>query len=194
MKTKNVINLRGLRIRGFVDLSNIPSTVEELYVDANCLSHLLGLDALEGRQLWYLDISGNPLEFELKQLLRRRLSSHVSPLRTLHLSPYQISLGLVGRRYTSHHRVNERIFEEVYQAVLQLMDQLTLDSIVLMNRRPRKIRSRRQGQIVNSPWSQNPRYIPSADELRSTKVGSIVNQRTRQRDYIFEKRNATLSD
>ena len=83
------------KVKGSVNLSVVPSTVKQMNLERNSLTEIFGIDQLAGKRLWNLNIRYNPLDIDLKHLVRSSLSTD-NPLRSLWVTAQQIRGSLNG--------------------------------------------------------------------------------------------------
>lgn len=83
-------------IKGHLDLSFLPKSVDKLLVNRNWFSAIYGLDQLDGKKLQYLDVRGNPLKIDLRLLEHSHEGSKKNPLRSLSVNTFQVDWCLIG--------------------------------------------------------------------------------------------------
>ena len=84
------INLSNQDLRGELNLSILPGSVELVRVDKNLLTNCIGLDKLAGKQLKSLDMRGNPCKIELQSLERSSTGSKDNPMRAMKVDAAQV--------------------------------------------------------------------------------------------------------
>ena len=134
-----MVNLQGQHIKGHLDLSHTPRTVEKLLMERNTFTEIRGLDQLAGKKLRSLDIRVNPLNIDLQPLNRSSPRSIGNPLKCIHVNAYQVALHLLGRRCYEEPRGPEMRTisakdikrHEVHKALKEWIKSSTLSSMML---------------------------------------------------------------
>ena len=128
------IDFERQHIYGYLNLSEIPRTVETLVVSRNDLNAIVGLEHTTDSNLKYLNIIRNPLDFDLRPLTS---NNSLIPLKVLRVQSSHISKSLIGVPFSQWQ--NGALVDAVYDALLQWISTSSLDRIVLEQRHTRKV-------------------------------------------------------
>ena len=146
------------KLTGKFDLTYLPRTVANIWLDRNSFTNIVGLDQLKGKQLKFMDIRGSPLEIDLEPFTRSSPRSIGNPLRYIRVSASQISgslLGIRGDRLPKDGRSRERLSMMICLAASDWFNSSILDDMMVGHKR-----IRREGDGHNSASEVN-------DEMRN---------------------------
>ena len=110
-----------INLKGNLDLSRLPPSVEKLKVRGNSVTQILGLDQLNGKRLLSLGIRDNPCKIDLRALERSPTISN-GVLRSLSVDLDQIKSSLVsGKGHMSMTAFNRKAKDWVNRSILDTL-------------------------------------------------------------------------
>lgn len=149
-----IINLQGQHLSGSIDISKIPRSVQKVLLERNSFRNISGLDHLSGTALRYLDVRGNPLQIDLRQLSISSAGSVHNPLKMLRLNLQQVNRYAMGLHFTDNaDGLEARLMDQlIYSRLYQWIKTSVLEVIVIGRNRPKYLH--RSGRLLNKKESK----------------------------------------